>query len=135
MSPDWAAAPTTVPYAKFGDPQSLNLYSYTENGPVNRIDPTGHFNDPFGVFSSGDTGNSNMGSAGGPAMQGDDLKAPNCGGNPNCHVTITPLTQTSSQQDGQTVITGSTAVTATTTNGNIESRNEAVVVTYYHDKQ
>jgi RHS repeat-associated protein len=42
MSPDWAAKPTTVPYAKFGDPQSLNLYSYTENGPINRIDGDGH---------------------------------------------------------------------------------------------
>ena len=42
MSPDWAAAPITVPYAKFGDPQSLNLYSYVENGPINRIDADGH---------------------------------------------------------------------------------------------
>ena len=42
MSPDWAAKPTTVPYAKFGDPQSLNLYSYVENGPINRIDVDGH---------------------------------------------------------------------------------------------
>ena len=42
MTPDWAAKPTTVPYAKFGDPQSLNLYSYVENGPLNRIDPDGH---------------------------------------------------------------------------------------------
>ena len=42
MSPDWAAKPTTVPYAKFGDPQSLNLYSYTENGPINRVDTDGH---------------------------------------------------------------------------------------------
>ncbi len=42
MSPDWAAKPTTVPYAKFGDPQSLNLYSYVDNGPVNRIDADGH---------------------------------------------------------------------------------------------
>jgi RHS repeat-associated protein len=42
MSPDWAAKPTTVPYAKFGDPQSLNLYSYVENGPINRIDADGH---------------------------------------------------------------------------------------------
>ena len=50
----------TVPYAKFGDPQSLNLYSYTENGPINKIDPDGHFDDPFGTFSGGDTGNSNM---------------------------------------------------------------------------
>jgi RHS repeat-associated protein len=42
MSPDWAAKPVTVPYAKFGDPQTLNLYSYVENGPVNRIDAGGH---------------------------------------------------------------------------------------------
>ena len=43
MTPDWAGAPTTVPYAKFGDPQSLNLYSYTENGPINTIDVGGHY--------------------------------------------------------------------------------------------
>ena len=42
MTPDWAAKPTTVPYAKFGDPQTLNLYAYVENGPVNRVDADGH---------------------------------------------------------------------------------------------
>jgi RHS repeat-associated protein len=42
MTPDWAAKPTTVPYATFGDPQTLNLYSYVENGPLNRIDADGH---------------------------------------------------------------------------------------------
>ena len=42
MTPDWAAKPITVPYAKFGDPQSLNLYSFVENSPVDRIDPDGH---------------------------------------------------------------------------------------------
>jgi RHS repeat-associated protein len=42
MTPDWAAKPTTVPYAKFGDPQTLNLYSYVENGPLNRVDISGH---------------------------------------------------------------------------------------------
>ncbi|MFZ0320177.1 MAG: RHS repeat-associated core domain-containing protein [Candidatus Sulfotelmatobacter sp.] len=42
MTPDWAAKPITVPYAKFGDPQSLNLYSFVENSPINRIDPDGH---------------------------------------------------------------------------------------------
>ena len=42
MTPDWAAKPVTVPYAKFGDPQTLNLYAYVENGPLNRIDPDGH---------------------------------------------------------------------------------------------
>jgi RHS repeat-associated protein len=31
-----------------GNPQSLNRYSYVENNPVNRIDPSGHFS--FGRF-------------------------------------------------------------------------------------
>jgi RHS repeat-associated protein len=42
MTPDWAAKPVTVPYAHFGDPQTLNLYAYVENGPVNRVDADGH---------------------------------------------------------------------------------------------
>ncbi len=33
MTPDWAAKPTDVPYAHFGNPQSLNLYSYVDNNP------------------------------------------------------------------------------------------------------
>ena len=53
MSPDWAAKPVTVPYAQFGDPQSLNLYSYVRNSPIVRIDYDGHFDDPFGTFSPG----------------------------------------------------------------------------------
>jgi RHS repeat-associated protein len=40
--PDWSSAPTPVPYAKLADPQSLNLYSYVENNPINGIDPEGH---------------------------------------------------------------------------------------------
>jgi RHS repeat-associated protein len=43
MTPDWAARATAVPYAKFGDPQTLNLYSYVENAPVNRADADGHY--------------------------------------------------------------------------------------------
>jgi RHS repeat-associated protein len=42
MSPDWDAKPTTVPYASFGDPQTLNLYAYVENAPLNRVDANGH---------------------------------------------------------------------------------------------
>jgi len=42
LTPDWAAKPVTVPYAKFGDPQTLNLYTYVENAPVNRADADGH---------------------------------------------------------------------------------------------
>ncbi|MGB8028034.1 MAG: RHS repeat-associated core domain-containing protein [Terracidiphilus sp.] len=42
MTPDWAAAPTAVPYATFGDPQTLNLYVYVNNNPNTGIDLGGH---------------------------------------------------------------------------------------------
>ena len=36
LSPDWSAGPTAVPYADFSNPQSLNLYGYVGNNPLNR---------------------------------------------------------------------------------------------------
>lgn len=42
MSPDWSAAPMGVPYANFGNPQTLNLYSYVQNNPTTTRDPDGH---------------------------------------------------------------------------------------------
>jgi RHS repeat-associated protein len=42
MTPDWAGKPTAVPYALFGDPQSLNLYAYVGNNPNTGIDLDGH---------------------------------------------------------------------------------------------
>ena len=44
MTPDWDLKPVAVPYAKFGDPQTLNLYAYVENSPLDRIDADGHLN-------------------------------------------------------------------------------------------
>src|SRR6266566_3994160 len=41
-TPDWAAKPMAVPYAIFGNPQSLNLYSYVGNNPLLHFDPDGH---------------------------------------------------------------------------------------------
>ena len=43
MSPDWSAKVEPVPYAKLGNPQSLNLYSYVWNNPLSRNDPDGHY--------------------------------------------------------------------------------------------
>jgi RHS repeat-associated protein len=41
-TPDWDARPVSVPYANFGDPQSLNLYLYVRNDPVSQADADGH---------------------------------------------------------------------------------------------
>jgi len=42
MTPDWAASPEDVPYAHFGNPQSLNLYAYALNNPLKLVDTDGH---------------------------------------------------------------------------------------------
>lgn len=42
MTPDWAAKPTAVPYAEFGDPQTLNLYAYVDDNPMGKMDQDGH---------------------------------------------------------------------------------------------
>jgi RHS repeat-associated protein len=42
VSADWSATPIPVPYADFGDPQSLNLYGYVRGLPTSRIDTDGH---------------------------------------------------------------------------------------------
>lgn len=42
MSPDWSAQAEPVPYARFDNPQSLNLYSYVLGNPLRANDPDGH---------------------------------------------------------------------------------------------
>jgi RHS repeat-associated protein len=42
LTPDWSAKPQSIPYAKFDNPQTLNLYAYVQNNPLSRIDPDGH---------------------------------------------------------------------------------------------
>ena len=41
LTADWSVTPEPVPYAKLGDPQSLNLYAYVDNDPTNHADPMG----------------------------------------------------------------------------------------------
>jgi len=38
VSADWSPMPVPVPYASFGDPQSLNLYGYVDNIPTTKVD-------------------------------------------------------------------------------------------------
>ncbi len=42
ISSDWSPTPIPVPYADFGDPQSLNQYSYVRNIPTVNLDADGH---------------------------------------------------------------------------------------------
>jgi RHS repeat-associated protein len=42
ITPDWVASAVPVPYAHFGNPQSLNLYGYAGNSPTTVGDPDGH---------------------------------------------------------------------------------------------
>lgn len=42
MSPDWSAKAEPIPYAKLDNPQSLNLYEYVGNSPINKADADGH---------------------------------------------------------------------------------------------
>jgi RHS repeat-associated protein len=43
MTPDWSTTSSSVPYARFTDPQSLNLYNYVTDDPLSRTDVDGHF--------------------------------------------------------------------------------------------
>jgi RHS repeat-associated protein len=47
VSADWSATPIPVPYADFGDPQTLNLYTYVRNIPTTSFDPDGHLADYY----------------------------------------------------------------------------------------
>ena len=42
LSPDWSAKVQPVPYSHLDDPQSLNLYAYVLNNPMDKVDLDGH---------------------------------------------------------------------------------------------
>ncbi len=41
-TPDWSRKPEPIPYADLDSPQSLNLYAYVRNNPLNHVDGDGH---------------------------------------------------------------------------------------------
>jgi RHS repeat-associated protein len=63
ISPDWSAQVEPVPYAKLGNPQSLNLYAYVQNNPMGGVDDDGH-----DTGGDGSQGNNNW-------LQGDITNA------------------------------------------------------------
>ena len=52
LLPDWSETPVPVPYASFTNPQSLNLYTYVGNNPVNAVDADGHVEPGSNVSSA-----------------------------------------------------------------------------------
>lgn len=62
MSADWSAAPTAIPYAESGDPQSFNLYAYVRNNPTTLVDIGGHGPCGFnGFYCTGGGGDATAG--------------------------------------------------------------------------
>ena len=75
MTPDWDAGPTTVPYAHLDNPQTLNLYSYVDNNPINGIDLDGHSRNEYMVGGGGWSPyimSSGSGELGGPGLNDPD---------------------------------------------------------------
>ncbi|MGD0568215.1 MAG: hypothetical protein ABSA78_07395 [Candidatus Sulfotelmatobacter sp.] len=77
MTPDWAARPTSVPYAVFGDPQSLNLYTYVRNDPVTNADADGHMCSWSSAVGTGIVCNVGDNSAPAKNQQGGQAQAQN----------------------------------------------------------
>jgi RHS repeat-associated protein len=53
VSADWSPTPTPVPYANFGDPQSLNLYGFVGGNPGSKADADGHASCPLAAGPQG----------------------------------------------------------------------------------
>ncbi|HEX9222603.1 MAG TPA: RHS repeat-associated core domain-containing protein [Candidatus Acidoferrales bacterium] len=82
VSSDWSAIPVPVPYAKFLDPQTLNLYTYVRNLPTTSTDLDGHmlvgFTESGAPFGPGTPPNSGMefgSGSGGSEEKSDPLLA------------------------------------------------------------
>jgi RHS repeat-associated protein len=73
MSADWTAAPSAVPYATLTNPQSLNLYAYVGNDPIDGQDADGHARYDTGasgcaIYRSMCSAGGDYGGSGGPPM-------------------------------------------------------------------
>jgi len=74
QSADWSAVPVPVPYADLGNPQTLNLYAYVKNNPMNLSDPSGHQAEGALVGVSGEYMAARMRAGGEPLGPGDAVE-------------------------------------------------------------
>jgi RHS repeat-associated protein len=141
MSPDWANSPEPVPYAKMGNPQSLNLYAFTMNNPESSPDLDGHeteveqFNQGFAQSLSdacGDGITFACGGVNGGIQNGDASKNSSLG--QNAESLQTQSNDKAQENNGTTLPTGSQLTMVQTLMG--EQTGEASVGTnQYGDDQ
>lgn len=98
MTPDWAAKAVAVPYANYGNPQSLNLYSYVTNNPTTLSDADGH---------DGDTV---------PQATGLPHSVQECNNNPSCTATVTSTLVEKEGEDGSMALILRQEIITTTEN-------------------
>ena len=107
LLPDWSETPVPVPYASFTNPQSLNLYTYVGNNPVNAVDADGH-------VQNGQDGSSRT---------GEGVTQPQACGTQNADAVTSNNSVCVVVQDGTTTPTASPSQAAA--NNQVNQSNEA----------
>ena len=120
LTPGWSSDPEAVPYAKLGNPQSLNLYAYVQNNPVNALDLDGHSQD--GVMQAhGWDGIGNPVSSNNPAEDADSPWTYQDDGT----VSFTPFDDGPKNQSSASTNAGTSTGDTTTSRGSQSSTPEA----------
>jgi len=131
LSPDWAAKPAAVPYANYGNPQSLNLYAYVVNRPTTTADPDGHEPPPVQPAPQCQSSCSDLPVSKKDAnMNGNDTQGANSA-NAKVQLTLDGNLHTTHNADGTTSSYQGTTSTTTTTDskGNVVSTTTTTSVT------
>src|SRR5262249_1622536 len=112
VTPDWSATPAPVPFARLNNPQTLNLYAYVDNNPINGIDADGH--SPESLVAGRDLNSILMQAI--PPSSGQTASGAAGGGvTTNQDGSTTAVQIDAGQPQTQTTTAGSLTVTTTTT--------------------
>jgi len=125
MTPDWSDDGSPVPYAKLDNPQTLNLYAYLRNNPLNTVDPDGHAGAGQGTFK--------------PCAIADNTCAQDQQNSTSSHpegrttTTYGEATITSNEATKTVTISQRNTTTTTDQNGNVSSSTTRVQITVSTD--